>query len=226
MTIKKLINIICILFTAFLIVISQGFIPLANAQQTGSFYMAPYILLVTPSSLNFPTTFYNLSEDSIIYLQTDPGENSEKILIADRRDLGGFYLTINIIDFSSITDTIPLSNLSIATLSDSSPESVDFLSSPPNNPPGTDSDTVTGPLDCDWDGITDFETACSAIFTNFIESGTPGVSEPILIIDGSFPTGGGRSGVYWLSPLFRLLVPTGTIPGDYSTTITYSLILT
>lgn len=226
MTIRKSKIIICILFTTFLLSINLEFTPLAYAQQTGSFYVAPYILLTTPSSLNFPTTFYSLSEDSTIYLQTDPSEEIEQILIADRRDSGGFYLTINITNFTSISGTIPLSNLSIATLSASSPESIDYPLSPPNNPPGTDSGTVTAPIDCDWDGITDLETTCGTIFTTFIESGTPGISEPILVIDGSFPTGGGRTGVYWLSPLFRLLISTGTIPDDYSATITYTLILT
>ncbi|MCC7197744.1 hypothetical protein IT413_06165 [Candidatus Peregrinibacteria bacterium] len=210
----------------------------AQENQDVSLNINSYYNWETPDTLSLPRTFVNDGADTWIYKAYDPANINEYIKIYDLRNNGGFSVTLAISDFKEVVDcplstdpppcfgthTIPYTDVGIVTLANAAqPSSVDTpgVTSFPNSPAGTDSETVYSTLDCDWNTSTDFQTFCESQFQNF--TGTLATSDSQTIIDGTSPTGTGRVGQYWLALGMRLRIPQGTVPANYESTFTFSL---
>lgn len=209
----------------------------AQADQEVSLSIGADYNWTNPNELILPRTFLNETGDTFIYQPYNPSNIDNYIRVNDLRNNGGFTVTLAISDFKDViecppfvtgpcfgTNTIPYTNVGIVTLSNADqPSSVDTpgVSNYPNNPPGTDNDTVYSILDCDWNSNSDFQTTCEPIFQNFTGSGL--VSDSQTIMDGSTPTGAGRVGQYWLALGIRLRIPQGTTPANYQSTFTFTL---
>ena len=129
---------------------------------------------------------------------------------------------------SGIGLIIPYHNVSVITLATAAqPPTVDATAT--SNPASVDVATVIAPLDCDWDFVSDFATFCETALPGFTTNSFTGsgtVSNPQTIIDGDPPTLFGRVGKYSLALGLRVIIPSGTIPGNYQSTFTFTLIPT
>lgn len=129
---------------------------------------------------------------------------------------------------SGIGLIIPYHNVSVITLATAAqPPTVDATAT--SNPASVDVTTVVAPLDCDWDFVSDFATFCEAALPGFTTNsftGTGTASNPQTIIDGDPPTLFGRVGTYALALGLRVIIPFGTIPGNYQSIFTFTLIPT
>lgn len=230
-------SIIAIAITFCNLAFAVPFITSAQSDQQVSLSIGADYNWTNPNELNLPRTFLNKNTDTFIYKPFNPSNINEYIRVNDLRNNGGFTVTLAISDFKEIvecpplvsgpcfgTNTIPYTNVGIVTLANADqPSSVDTpgVTNYPNNPPGTDNDTVYSILDCDWNQSSDFQTTCESLFNNFTGSGL--VSDSQTIMDGTSPTGAGRVGQYWLALGIRLRLPQGTVPGNYQSTFTFTL---
>lgn len=213
-----------VILTLCNLLLAMPFTSSAQSNQDVTLSISPYYNWETPLELTIPQTFINKTADTLVYQPYDPSNINEYIKVYDLRDSGGFTVTLAITNFTDGVHTIPYTGVGIVTLANASqPNSVDTPgpTSYPNKPDGTDNGTVFSTLDCDWDRISDFRTSCENTFHNF--TGTGIASDSQTIIDGAAPTGTGRVGQYWLALGIRLLIPQGTVPGNYQSTFTFSL---
>lgn len=139
---------------------------------------------------------------------------------------GGFEVQVDISgDFTSGTETIPADNLYIVTSIDEDDpgESNGLIYDYAGGFEGDDNATIplyiytgSGCANCDL-----LETA--GTYTDEAPDSQFG-SGPLVLIDGSLPIDEGRKGTMWFYTNFYLLVPAFQPQGDYSATITYSLL--
>jgi len=180
--------------------------------------------ILTPDSLTFPSTFIQ-EEETYTTAAFIPDVEENTIVVNDYRFNGEFNVTLQVENFKKRDSSIPYSNIAIVTLANASqPDTVDTKGF--NIPPGTDSQTVQSPLDCDWDFVSPLKEYCENEPTGFSYfTGINDISDPQLIIDGRNPSNGiGRKGSYATSLGILLKIPPAIEPGSYNSIFTFTLI--
>lgn len=169
------------------------------------------ISISTPDFFSFDQVFFSNQAQTVQKI-LDPNLQEDLISVTDLRSGGGFTVDARISDLTAGTNSINHQNVGFISVALASPNSVDIT-------PDTLPNDIVAPLDLDWDFSSPIDPND---FTPFPDGGSE-ISDPLMVIEGSDPMGGGRVGRFEVSFGLSVNIPALQEPGLYQGELTITL---
>jgi hypothetical protein len=205
----------------------MAFASVAGAQVSGvtgssiDVTRTPYLAIDTvPAAFGFPPIGARSSARVVFSDGEGPLSASRILRVTDARGSGGFTIQAQASGFMNGSDIIPASALRVVSTPsfDFSADSVVAGNVLYVNP-FTGPKTIIAPLSADGTAFGQAGTF------DAVQDRTTGntMEKPVDILKGCLPLGEGRTGSVAVGLAFALEIPPYAVPGDYSSTITYTI---
>ncbi|MFC1750895.1 hypothetical protein ACFL2V_19055 [Pseudomonadota bacterium] len=203
MSSKKVIKIISAIGTITFGLLT--FLPFAFAQSSGVTQIGAGNLAIdtSPQSFIFSPITISSATDTYFEYYVNGETSTEELSVHDGRFDGGFQLTVQSSSYTSGSNTIANTNLCTVTNTGSTVIDEILLGAPAAVYSALDGDPAIS--------STDYNGQCFS------------ASPLVLFVGQAAGTTEGRVGAYTAYPSFRLNIPTSTVAGVYSNTITYTI---